>query len=82
MWSNSLTTGFSTGFGQHGDYVFGWEGDSLQRAMDNCKDEFGHPDLCKELTLLTDDEMNSCTQPALVPEKVEGECESPYHSII
>jgi hypothetical protein len=65
-----------TGFGQHGDYVFGWEGDSLQRAMDNCKDEFGHPDLCNELTLLTDDEMNSCTQPALVPEKVEGECKS------
>ncbi|KAJ3536620.1 hypothetical protein NMY22_g5956 [Coprinellus aureogranulatus] len=68
-----MSMGDPTGFGQHGDYVFGWEGDSLQRAMDNCKDEFGHPDLCKELTLLTDEEMNSCTLPPLVPEKVEGE---------
>lgn len=47
--------------GLHSDYVFDWEGDPLQRAMDNCKDEFGHPDLCKELTLLTDDEMYSRT---------------------
>ncbi|TEB21927.1 hypothetical protein FA13DRAFT_1766544 [Coprinellus micaceus] len=68
-----MSMGDPTGFGQHGDYVFGWEGDSLQRAMDNCKDSFGTPENCPELTLLTDEEMNSCTQPALVPEKVEGE---------
>lgn len=63
----------STGYGLHGDYVFGWEGDSLQRAMDHCLDDFGTPELCTELTVLSDEEINQCAQPPQVNEQVDGE---------
>ncbi|KAF9529953.1 hypothetical protein CPB83DRAFT_925410 [Crepidotus variabilis] len=68
-----LSMGDPTGYGQHGDYLFGWEGDSLQRAMDNCTDGFGTPENCHELTVLSDDEINKCTVPPKVDEKVEGD---------
>jgi len=67
-----LSMGDPTGYGHHGDYVFGWEGDSLQRAMDNCFDTLGLPDSCKTLTQVSDADMNKCTKATVVPEKVEG----------
>ncbi|KAF6765376.1 hypothetical protein DFP72DRAFT_867648 [Ephemerocybe angulata] len=69
-----LSMGDPTGYGQHGDYLFGWEGDSLQRAMDNCMDGFGWPEACTELTVQTDEEMNSCKLATKVGENV-GESE-------
>ncbi|KAF5311244.1 hypothetical protein D9611_013014 [Ephemerocybe angulata] len=69
-----LSNGDPTGFGQHADYVFGWEGSSLQTAMDNCKDQKGDPQLCSDyLTILTDDEMNQCKKEVEIDEVVEGE---------
>ncbi|RXW20562.1 hypothetical protein EST38_g5294 [Candolleomyces aberdarensis] len=64
--------GDPTGFGHHADYVFGWEDDSLERAMANCNDRGDFPADCKELTVQTDEEINSCTQPVLVDEVTEG----------
>lgn len=70
----SLTSQYSTGYGHHGDYVFGWEGDALQRAMDTCTDINGVPDQCRALTTQSDADMNRCTQQPAVNERTEGEC--------
>ncbi|TEB23413.1 hypothetical protein FA13DRAFT_1798057 [Coprinellus micaceus] len=52
--------GDPTGFGQHGDYVFGWEDDSHDRAMAHCNDRGDFPADCKELMVQTDYEINGC----------------------
>ena len=44
--------------------------------MDTCKDQFGTPEACRELTVLSDAEINRCVQKAVVNERVEGECKS------
>ncbi|EAU87499.2 hypothetical protein CC1G_11718 [Coprinopsis cinerea okayama7 len=68
-----LSQGDPTGYGHHGDYLFGWEGDSLQRAMDNCFDYFGWPEACEVLTLQTDEEMDQCVKQTSINEVTEGE---------
>lgn len=65
-----LSTGDTTGYGQHGDYVFGWKGDSLQRAMDGgCLGAS-----CTGINTQTIDEANKCSVPTRVDEDVDG-CE-------
>ncbi|ORX95927.1 hypothetical protein BCR34DRAFT_525238 [Clohesyomyces aquaticus] len=63
-----LSTGDRTGFGQHGDYVFGWKENSLQMAMDSgC-----YLRNCTQLTSLATKVKNNCSVPVTVVENIDG----------
>jgi hypothetical protein len=65
---------YSMGLGgsaAHGDYMFGWQGDSLQKAMDNgCNLNQACPKA--GLTTLTPAQYNACTVRQFSPEPVNG----------
>ncbi|KXX79683.1 hypothetical protein MMYC01_202546 [Madurella mycetomatis] len=67
VWS----TGDREGYSQHGDYVFGWKDDSLQRAMDN----FCFGDVCDVLERQSDEDAMKCTIPQVVKDDIDG-CKS------
>ena len=64
VWSQ----GDETGFGSHGDYIFGWKDDALQKAMDsNCAS-------CPQLKSQSLSQGNKCTVKPRVKEEIDG-CE-------
>lgn len=61
------------GYGTHADYVFGWKGDSLQKAMDsNCM--FNACENGRPLKSQSVAQMNACTVKSQVVEDIDG-CE-------
>lgn len=63
-----FSTGDQHGYSWHGDYVFGWKGDALQRAMNyRCDSE-----TCAVLQSQTNEEAMNCTKAPVVREDVDG----------
>ncbi|KAF2841751.1 hypothetical protein M501DRAFT_928665 [Patellaria atrata CBS 101060] len=59
--------GDGTGYANHGDYVFGWQGDALQRALDSpCYQN------CPTLKSQNNAAMNACKKPGFVKEDIDG----------
>lgn len=68
--SSLCLTAARTGFGQHGDYVFGWKDNTLQEAMDGgC-----YLRNCSLLTSQAPKVKNKCSVPVTVKEDADG-CE-------
>ncbi|KAF2258610.1 hypothetical protein CC78DRAFT_594412 [Lojkania enalia] len=64
VWS----TGDENGYSNHGDYVFGWKEDSLQRAMNaRC-----NGDTCDVLKTQSSEEAMKCMLPRTVNEDIDG----------
>ncbi|KAI0908595.1 hypothetical protein F4823DRAFT_639991 [Ustulina deusta] len=59
--------GDKSGYGNHGDYVFGWKGDALQKAMDsNCYIN------CPQLQTQTIQQGNQCSVKDIIGETIDG----------
>jgi hypothetical protein len=64
--------GDHTGFANHGDYLFGWKDDSLQKIMD--EECFVH---CSSMKTQSMEQMNACSTTRKVKENVgDVDCES------
>lgn len=60
--------GDATGYGNHGDYIFGWKDDALQRIMDE-ECYVG----CQSMKTQSIEMMNKCSVPREVDEDVGDE---------
>lgn len=62
----------STGYGQHGDYIFGWKDGALQRGMDAVLGEDCVNDVCSALKNQSSIEGAKCIRQTQVPDEDVG----------
>jgi hypothetical protein len=88
MWptdgSNPLVFSFGEpdvhGYGTHADYMFGWKGDALQRAM-NSSCMFTACENGKPLKSQSVAEMNKCAAKQTVKENIDG-CKCSLYTLV
>jgi len=75
--ANHISKPGRTGHGQHGDYLFGWKDDALQRGMDALKGTGCNNDVCSALKTQPGKDAIACTKAQIVNEDVgvNGGCE-------
>lgn len=56
----ALANGDPTGFGYHGDFMFGWEDGILQQAVDTCTSETGIVNDCEIFELQNEEHQRQC----------------------
>jgi len=68
-----FSNGDATGYGYHGDFVMGWDYDTLDNAVQNCNDPSGDITKCSNvLEFFTSDEQNNCYAAPRVDEQTTG----------
>jgi hypothetical protein len=73
----------STGHGAHGDYLFGWKGDALQRGMDQLGSKCGSEYCDQVLTIQSGEAAIACTKAQQAKEDVGSvNCRSPLNTLL
>ncbi|KAI0407561.1 WSC domain-containing protein [Xylaria palmicola] len=67
-----FSTGDSSGYGYHGDFLNGWDIPTLQKAINQCNAASGVIEECGAFTLRHDEDMTSCKVLPRVNETVTG----------
>ena len=67
-----LGNGDSTGYSLHGDFISGWDPETLQQIIDNCDTGTSGMDKCHGLIGGVNDHSDSCTIQSPVREDVRG----------
>lgn len=57
----ALANGDPTGFGYHGDFMFGWQEGVLQEAVNTCTNQTGEVSDCEIFNLQTEDKQRQCS---------------------
>lgn len=67
----ALANGDPTGFGYHGDFMFGWDDGVLQEAVDTCTSATGIVDDCELFDVQSESDQNQCF--SNLPEEIRHE---------